>query len=349
MSRGNDYGEVIMQTPEWQTWVKQGRGWLGKTNTTAEVAAQVALFRKEDKQIAQYYELATGQKAGADVIEKYAQYAADPALLSAAIQKDTAKAPETGQYKDTIAANIQEKLGRPPTAAELGYFGKAMESGQLDAYGLDTFLHGTSEFQSKASDTARTKLAAELGGYDTQYLNKIQQGLESKYAAAGRPGASAFGSALIGAGKDLASERTGYLAGLGYQDFQRGQDTLTGAYQNRLAQMYANQQNQAALGSESRQRYYSQMDYSRQQAAAERLARLSQPKQQSFLQSIVPGLIQGGLTIGGGLIGGPIGAGVGAGLGQQYARQGRPAGGRNNLVMDYSRPGAWNVPGGLNY
>ena len=148
-------------------------------------------------------------------------------------------------------------------------------------------------------------MAGELGGVDESYLAKIQKALESKYAAAGRSGASAFGSALIGAGKDLATERTGYLANLGYQGFQQGQGNLQAAYQNRLSQMYSNQQNQAALGSESRNRYYSNQDAARQQAAAERIARLSQPKQGNFLQNLVPGVVQGGLSLAGAYLGRP--------------------------------------------
>lgn len=308
------FDAILQANPLFVDYLNQGRTQLGTISQgmksvadfNAYLNAELNRLKAEDKQISNYYEIATGQKATPEVIKQYGQYASDPALLAAAINKGATLAPATGTQNELIASTIQEKLGRAPTQAELGYFGKQMEAGNLDAYGLGEFLQGTTEYQNKASDVARTKLAGELGGYDTEYLKKIQDQLESKYAQAGRKGASAFGSALIGAGKDLATERTGYLAGLGYQDFQSGQENLKNAYQNRLAQMYGQQQNTAALGSESRNRYYSQQDYDRQAAAQERLARLSQPKSSgSFLQNLVPGLITSGAQIAAAKIGQP--------------------------------------------
>lgn len=302
----------LMADPTWAKYLAEGRvsmpedkAFLDQHFVWAQKSYndQLARVKAQDKTIANYYELATGQKATPDTIAQYVQYADDPALLQAAISKGAATATPTGQFKDAITAAVQEKLGRAPTEAELGFFGKQMEAGAIDAYGLGEFLGGTTEYQTKASDTARTKLAGELGAVDESYLAKVQKQLESKYAA--RPGSSAFGSALIGAGKDLAKERTGYLAGLGYQDFQRGQESLTGAYQNRLSQMYNQNQNMAGLGSESRQRYYSQQDAAQQQAAQERLARLSQPKQGNFLQGLVPGLVSGGMSLAGAYLGRP--------------------------------------------
>src|SRR3990167_5809661 len=242
---------------------------------------QLATLKGEDKQIGNYYKIATGQDATPEIIAKFSQYASDPALLTAAISKESTLAAPTGGFKDAITSTITDKLGRAPTEAELNYFGKQMEQGSLDAYGLQEFLQGTNEYQTKASDVARGKLATELGAVDESYLAKVQKQLESRYA--NRPGASAFGSALIGAGKDIATERTGYLAGLGYQDFQRGQENLTAGYQNRLSQMYGQQQATAGLGAESRNRYYSQQDEAQRQAAQERLARLSQPRQGNIL------------------------------------------------------------------
>jgi len=284
----------LTSSAEFKRWVEQGKisvpAYSAKEQLPSIISSlksQISNLAKEDT-ISNYYEIATGQKATPEIISKFAQYSSDPAMLQAAINKEAVLAPAQGKFNDSITQTITDKLGRAPTTAELGYFGKQMESGNLDAYGLQEFLQGTTEYQTKASDTARAKLATELGGVDDAYLAKINKSLESKYASQGRSGSSAFGSSLIGAGKDLATERTGYLAGLGYQDFQQGQGNLTAAYNNRLAQMYANQQSGAALGSESRNRYYSQQDYDRNLAAQERLARLSQPKQASFLQTMLP-------------------------------------------------------------
>lgn len=299
--------------PTYQAYIQSGRitpPELGPRTTPkdiqAHVTAQLNEMKAQDKTISQYYELATGKKADPAVVAQFSQYANDPALLSAAIGKFASTAPQQGTYNDAIQAAVQDKLGRAATEAELGYFGKQMEQGNLDAYGLGEFLGGTTEYQTRASDTARTKLAGELGAVDESYLAKVQKQLESKYASAGRSGSSAFGSALIGAGKDIATERTGYLAGLGYQDFQQGQGNLTAAYNNRLNQMYNQQQGSSALTGESRNRYYSQQDFNRQQAAQERLAKLSQPKSSgSFLQNLVPGLVTGAASLYGAYLGNP--------------------------------------------
>lgn len=273
-------------------------------NIKDSITSQLNEMKAQDKVVSQYYELATGKKADPTTIAQFSQYANDPALLSAAIGKFASTAGAQGTYNDAINSAVQDKLGRPATEAELGYFGKQMEQGNLDAYGLGEFLGGTTEYQTRASDTARGKLATELGAVDDAYMAKVQKSLESKYASAGRSGSSAFGSALIGAGKDIATERTGYLAGLGYQDFQQGQGNLTAAYNNRLNQMYNQQQGSSALGSESRQRYYSNQDFNRQQAAQERLAKLNQPKSSgSFLQNLVPGLVTGAASIYGSYLG----------------------------------------------
>lgn len=321
----------IINSDEWKRYFNAGRVQLPEAKAMQSdkhaiwglnaIQGQLAKVREEDKRIANYYELATGKKADQSVIDQFGQYANDPALLQAAIGRaaattnfdtSTPAGPDTSaadasrlKLIDSIKSSVQETLGRAPTEAELGYFGKQMEAGNLDAYGLQDFLKGTSEYQTKYADTARTKLAGELGAVDTQYLDKIGSQLESKYASMGRKGSSAFGSALINAGKDLATERTGYLANIGYNAALSGQDSLKAAYNNRLSQMYASQQNLPTAQNQSAQRYYSNQDYYRQAAAQERLAALSQPKQGSFLQSLLPGVIQAGASLYGGYLSRP--------------------------------------------
>ncbi len=305
--------QAIVNSPEFQNYVSSGRINIPTQAETGgkiewalkSVKDQLAQVRGEDKRIGQYYELATGQKASPEIIAKYAQYASDPALLTAAIAKGAATMGAIGTYADSINAAIKERMGRDATEAEKQYFGKQMEQGALDLYGLGTFLEGTTEYQNKQSDVARSKLASELGAVDQEYLNKVAKQLEAQYAAQGRRGAGAFGSALIGAGKDIATQRTGYLAGLGYQDFQRGQQNLRSDYEAQLARQYANQQMGATLGQESRQRYYGQQDFARNQAAQERLMRMSQPSSGSFLQNLVPGIVGAGAQLGAAYLGRP--------------------------------------------
>jgi len=286
----------LISSPEWKTWEAQGRATApgldvsdqGKHIIWGYNAAKAAVdkLKQEDKQIKNYYKLATGNEADDSVIAKYAQYAGDPAQLTMAIGQES--------------ATIKERMGRDATEAEKQYFGKQMEQGGLDLYGLGTFLEGTTEYQTKASDVARGKLATELGDVDQSYLDRVAKQLQAQYSAQGRSGAGAFGSALIGAGKDIATQRTGYLSQLGYGDFQRGQQNLRSDYEAQLARQYQSQQQGAALGQESRARYYGQQDFDRNQAAQERMMRLQQsmqPKSGTFLQNLVPGLISSGAQV----------------------------------------------------
>lgn len=295
----------IVNSPEYQKYLAEGRVGVAPedyskgTGIWALKYAQeeLAKVKEQDKSISNLYEISTGQKATPEVISKYAQYAGDPALLQAAIGKGAATAAPMGTQNDLIQATIQDKLGRPATEAELNYFGKQVEAGNLDAYGLQQFLTGTSEYQNKYATEAQTKLKGELGALDEDYMAKTAKQLQSAYAAQGRTGSSAFGSALIGAGKDLAAQRGSYLANIGYEQAQRGQENLRGDYQAQLENMYRAQQGMSSLGQESRSRYYSQQDFNRQQQAQERLARLSQPKTGNFLQNLVPGLITSGAQL----------------------------------------------------
>lgn len=312
---------------QWKQWVAEGRAPAiidtGKASRNeAQSAAIFNQLAQQDKMIKQYYKLATGNEADRNTIKQFVEYADDPALLTAAIGKAASQMGPSGSYNETINAAIREKMGRDATEAEKTYFGKQMEAGNIDLYGLGSFLEGTNEYQTKVADAARTKLAGELGGVDQQYLDKVSKELSARYAAQGRQGAGAFGSALIEAGKDLATQRTGYLAGLGYQDAQRGLGNLRADYEAQLARQYANQQSGLALGQESRSRYYSNQDFARQQAAAERLARLQQGNKGSFFQQIAPGLVQGAFTLGGAYLGNPsLGYMAGQGASQRMAPQ----------------------------
>jgi hypothetical protein len=302
------YDELV-NSQEWQTYSSQGRITPPPHNNAVEnlidAKAQLARLKQEDKTITRYYELATGQTADTEVTGQFAKYADDPAMLQAAINQYAAKAPSRGEFNDAINSTIKEKLGRDATDAEKQYFGKQMEQGGVDLYGLNTFLEGTTEYQTKSSDVARGKLATELGGVDQAYLDKVSKQLQAQYSAQGRQGAGAFGSALIGAGKDIATQRTGYLSQLGYGDFQRGQQNLRSDYEAQLARQYAGQQQGAALGQESRARYYGQQDFDRQQAAQERMMRLQQPKSGSFLQNVVPGIFGAATQLGAAYLGRP--------------------------------------------
>jgi len=248
----------------------------------------------------------TGEEPTAEELSKYAPYIDNPGVLQSVLSRDMALRPARGTYKDDINAQLMSTLGREATPSELNYFGKQMEQGNLDTYGLQSFIKGTEEFQTGYTRKAREELKGELATTDEAYMAKVGKSLEAKYAGQGRPGAGAFGSALIGAGKDLASERGSYLAGIGYQGAQQGSDILKSQYQQNLNQMYQSQQNQQNLASQNVGRYYSQRDQATQLAGQQQLLALQnryyQQGQPSFMEGLTPGLVQGGATIGAALI-----------------------------------------------
>lgn len=289
-----------------------GKKAVWNNQITAGALDAIKKAQKKESDISVLWETMSGNAPDKATIDKYFKYADDPAMLQTIMQKQAATTPAIGKYNDVVNSTIQDKLGRAATQAELGFFGKQMEQGAVDPYTLQQFIENTNEYQTKASETARGKLATELAGYDKPYMEQVGKQLEAKYSAQGRPGAGAFGSALIKAGQELARGRGEYLSGLGYQDFLRGQGNLRSDYENRLSQMYGQQQQAAQLAQESRNRYYSTQDFERQLAAQERLARLNQPKSQSFLQSMAPGLLQAGLTVAGTALAGPAGGASGA-------------------------------------
>lgn len=247
-----------------------------------------------------------GAPPTAEEIAKYAPYIDNPAALQQIVGRDIALRPAQGTFAQDINSAIMAQLGREATPSELNYFGKQMEQGNLDTYGLESFIKGTEEYQTNYTKKAREELKGELSALDTEYLGKLEKPLQAKYSAQGRPGAGAFGSALIKAGKDLAQERGGYLANIGYQSALQGVDTLKGGYQNALSNLYNAQRQSSDLSAESRNRYYSQQDAAQQFANQQQLLalqnRYQQQNQPTFLQGLIPGLVSGGLGLGGSLI-----------------------------------------------
>jgi hypothetical protein len=269
----------------------------GQKDAWAEQQAYQARVDEANRQNAFKATIATitGEPPTAEELAKYAQYIDQPAILEAVVRKDFALRPAKGTYAKDINSELMSKLGREATASELNYFGKQMEQGNLDTYGLQSFIKSTEEFQTNYTKKARTDLTAELGATDQEYLNKVDKSLQAKYAGQGRSGAGAFGSAMITAGKDLANERGSYLANIGYQNAQQGVDTLKGQYQQNLNQMYTSQQQNQNFANESRNRYYSQADYNRGVQGQQNLMGLqdmyTRRSQPSFMEGLAPGLV----------------------------------------------------------
>ena len=269
----------------------------------------------------------TGEQPTPEQMAKYANMVDNPAAIQAELGREVALRPARGTFVQDINATLMSKLGREATPSELNYFGKQMESGNLDAYGLESFIKGTEEFQTSYTKKAREELKGELGASDEAYLSKVNKALEAKYASQGRPGAGAFGSSLIQAGKDLAGERGSFLANIGYQGAQQGMDTLRGQYQQNLNQMYQRQGYGQGLAQEARNRYYSTQDYNRNLGGQQQLMALQQQyaraNQPTFMQGLLPGLITAGGYVLGGPIGGALAGGLAGGLSNRSGQQDR--------------------------
>ena len=297
---------------DYMRWDYPSQKWVDKRGSGS--SPTVSQSAGKDPRITGIFEALIGRQPSDEEYGRVAPYASDPAIMAAIVSKlGTTTAPQ-GKYADVIGSQVQNLLGREATPSELDYFGRQMEQGGIDQYGLESFIKGTEEYQTNYAKQAREGLKTELGELDQAYLDRVNKALQAKYSAQGRPGAGAFGSSLIQAGKDLAAQRGSYLADIGYQQALRGQDVLSNQYQANLQNLYNQQQMGQSLGSESRNRYYSVQDQNRAFEQQKQLAALQNQYQQqlleqqqsyqpSFLQGLIPGVIGGGLGVLGSYLG----------------------------------------------
>jgi hypothetical protein len=153
----------------------------------------------------------------------------------------------------SVNQQFQSILGRPPTSDEAAHFAEAIKTGQIDAYGLSSFLKQQPEYTNAQDKTFREGLNTELQNYDTQEFNREKGDVISAYGANGmQAGFDVNGKSLSPSldyaltdmmGK-IASNRSAYLANLSAQQYGGNKDLAIGNYQNTLGQMYnQNQQN----------------------------------------------------------------------------------------------------------
>jgi hypothetical protein len=162
-----------------------------------------------------------------------------------------------------VSQQFQSVLGRDPTSDELSHFSQAIQTNQIDAYGLSSFLKQQPEYTNAQDKTFRSGLNTELQNYDTQEFNREKGDVISAYGANGMAaGFDANGKSLSPSldyaltdlmGK-ISSNRSAYLANLSASQYGGNKDLAVGNYQNTLGQMYnQNQQNTNAQRSYGQQ------------------------------------------------------------------------------------------------
>lgn len=179
------------------------------------------------------------------------QYKANPTLDPTSQQNNQ----KPGDVSGSVNQQFQSVLGRAPTSDELSHFSQAIQSNQIDAYGLSSFLKQQPEYTNAQDQQFRSGLNTELQGYDTQEFNKEQGDVVSAYGhngmAAGfdQNGKSLSPSldfALTDLMGKIAQNRSSYLAQLSASQYGGNKDLAIGNYQGTLNQMNQNNQSQRA-------------------------------------------------------------------------------------------------------
>ena len=238
------YREVL-QRPEVQgdanraalLWDSQGRSndWAGQ-NVYGNFVRMVGREPTE-QELAQFIPIYQGSyNQGNAALANFAQYESQrPENL----QK---KAP---QYADQVNQQFQGMLGRQATPEEINHFGGLLASGNTDAYQLQDFLRGTTEFQGAEDKKFRGGLASELEGYDTSFFNKAKENVISRFGDTGglQNRSSALDFALTDLMGQIAEKRGSYLANLSSQQYGGNKDLALGNYRGAQDQ-YLNEMNQ---------------------------------------------------------------------------------------------------------
>lgn len=156
--------------------------------------------------------------------------------------------PMNNQKPEDVSTSVNQQfqsiLGRAPTTDELQHFSQAISAGQVDAYGLGSFLKQMPEYTNAQDKTFRSNLAGELQGYDQSAFNRMKGDVYADYAARGFQNSPSLDYALTDMMGKIAENRGNYLANLSSQQYGGNKDLAIGNYQNSLNQMYQNSQSQ---------------------------------------------------------------------------------------------------------
>lgn len=206
-----------------------------------------------------------------------------------------------------IEEQFRNILGREPSQAELNYFRKYMDTGDISEFEVGQYLEGLPERQEKRFQGQLGQFGQMLGQYDTAVLNKATDIARSRQVQMGRGESSAFGAQIAQAGQNLAQSRQPMLA----QFYQQGMSNIG---QNYLQRSYGAQERAYSLADQREAYNRSVQDYYRQKNDEQDALRgQSSRNLQSSLLGAGLGLVSGGV---GGYLGGLAGgAGFARGIG----------------------------------
>ena len=223
---------------------------------------------------------------------------------------------KVGQYKDQISQLFKTRLGRDATPDEINHFGALMATGNTDAYGIDSFLQGSSEYQGQQNQQFQQGLGKQLNDTDVDYFNRAKQGVMSQFMQNGTGNSSALDSALTDLMGQIHAQDRQYLAGVSAQQYGGNQQLALGNYQNQLNQ-YLGNQNYNRGNAQNQANYFTgrsdnMADYARQKSDYENYMS-GQQGNRPGIGGAVGSIVGGGL---GAYLGGPTGAQAGMGIGQ---------------------------------
>lgn len=276
---------------------------LGRDPTAEEFAQIVPIFQQDN-----------GQTYGNAWLSQYKQ------------QQDlnpANRAKDAGKYSGQLNQTFQSMLGRDATSDEIDHFGSLLATGNVNAYQLQDFLRGTTEYQQGQDKQFRTGLSKELEDSDVRFFDRSKQALLSQFMQNGTGQSSALDSAMADLMGQIAEKRSGFLSQVSSQQYGANKDLALGNYANARDEYFGNQA--YGRGQAQKQQDYYQgrsdnlTDYNRQQQDYMNFLNSQGGKRKDPWGQIIGGAA--GATIGG-FTGGPAGAGagyqIGSGLGGGY-------------------------------
>lgn len=195
---------------------KSGQQMLGRDLTPEEIAMVKPIFSQENG-------VQLGNAWLAQLKLQEAQNPSSPGNVK-----------KSEEFSNQVNDYFKNMLGRDATADEKTHFGSLMATGNLDAYGLNQFLQGSSEYQSQQDKKFRSELGNELQQTDLNFFNRAKQGVISQFMQNGTYGSSALDSALTDLMGQIADKRSQYMADLSSNQYKGNKDLALGNYKQAM-------------------------------------------------------------------------------------------------------------------
>lgn len=174
----------------------------------------------------------------------------------------------SGEYKDQVNQVFQSQLGRDATSDEISHFGSLFASGNLDAYQMQDFLKGTTEYQNSQDKQFRTDLSGELEKSDQNFFDRAKQSVMAQFMQNGTGNSTALDSALVDLMGQIQSKRSDYLASLSAQQYGSNKNLALSNYGNTMDQYLQDKNYNRGLSQNTMDQYMNRsnelVDYSRQ-------------------------------------------------------------------------------------